>query len=549
MRKNWGNFLVYIIIAIGLILRLVCIDKVDGLWNDEYVSWMISQKPLFNGFVHAVISQCHMPFYYLYLKFFTFIFGNSDLILRLSSVLAGIIGIWVMYLVGYEKDKKTGLICAGFATISPFLIYYSQEVRMYSILFVFSAASLLYTLKLVKNPNKYNITGYIISNFLILFTHTIGFIYIFFNLLYVSYKLFKNYKKEITILWSTIIISNIIFVPFVIKIITEKTFSQWWGHFSIAKILYLFTDYFSPILTNLTNSPDKFAYHLGIVFILFCILPSLIALILLIKALIKRENRELFYIAFLTLLVLIFAAISGKLVLLTKYSIEIYPILIYIVCEALSSLKTSWLKNITIIFLCLLNFVYLIISPISAPKIRRSEGHKILTDIFERSDIENGDYILLEYYPQDRFEKYFDFSKYNVISINKGNFPEYVSSNTSYADVYNNGRDIYKPIFTEDTNKYLDNKLNNEIIKKLQPGQSLVIATLDSVSMYSDKELQNITKNPIIYSKTGLPFLIFSHIKNQTLKYAMLKLPITYYESKGSWSVIKFTKLNFKAKH
>ncbi|MFQ8626600.1 MAG: hypothetical protein ACLSA2_09180 [Candidatus Gastranaerophilaceae bacterium] len=95
------------IIILGLVLRLIFINKPDGLWNDEYISWMIASTPFADGFIQAVKSQCHMPFYYLYLKFFMTLFGDSDLLLRLTSVLAGVLSVIAMYFAGREKDEKT----------------------------------------------------------------------------------------------------------------------------------------------------------------------------------------------------------------------------------------------------------------------------------------------------------------------------------------------------------------------------------------------------------------------------------------------------------
>ena len=126
-----------LVIILGIFLRLIFINKPDGLWNDEYVSYMIAATPFSSGFIDAVKSQCHMPFYYLYLKFSMTLFGSSDLVLRLTSTFAGILSIIAMYFVGKEKDNKTGIYCATFSAISSFLIYYSQEVRFYSVLFFF----------------------------------------------------------------------------------------------------------------------------------------------------------------------------------------------------------------------------------------------------------------------------------------------------------------------------------------------------------------------------------------------------------------------------
>ncbi|MFQ8626601.1 MAG: hypothetical protein ACLSA2_09185 [Candidatus Gastranaerophilaceae bacterium] len=122
---------------------------------------------------------------------------------------------------------------------------------------------------------------------------------------------------------------GLLLTPLIIKVMTTKSFSQWWGHFSLSKIGFLFTDYFSPVLTNLTNAPDNFFYAPKLAFCM--IAPALIAIGFIITALIKNKlNRELFAVASLTVFVLIAASLAGKLVFITKYSIEIYPILIYL---------------------------------------------------------------------------------------------------------------------------------------------------------------------------------------------------------------------------
>jgi hypothetical protein len=524
------------IVILGLLLRLICIDKPDGLWNDEYVSWIIASTPFANGFIDAVKSQCHMPFYYLYLKFFMTILGQSDLALRLTSVFAGVIAIPVMYFLGKEKNERTGYYCAVFCAISSFLIYYSQEIRLYSVLFLFSALCLLYTQKLIKNPNKKNVILCILFNFLILFTHTIGFVFVFFNLIYIS---FKNKKTSIYI-WSSLALCSIMTSPLAIKILTTKSFSQWWGHFSISKIGFLFTDYFSPVLTNLTNAPDNFLYMPKLAPLM--IIPALIAVILIIRSL--KKECSLFLLACSFLSILVIASMLGKLVFITKYSIEIYPILIYLACVGLSTINNKIIKNIIIVFYCFISLGYILIFPYSAPKMRRSEGHKIPMDMLKRMEIKKDDIILLEYYPKERFEKYFDFNDYRVISIDKGNFPEYLNSTSNYSAAYKSGKTLYKEIFSSMDNKYLDNLIKNRIFDNLKQDQSVVMVLLDSVSFYSPDDLSKITQSKELYNKEPLLFLVFSYIKNKTFEDIVNTLTIMRLERKGSWTVIKFTKLN-----
>ncbi len=528
MKKTLG---ITTIIILGLCLRLIFIDKPDGLWNDEYVSWMIASTK--DGFWDAVKSQCHMPFYYLYLKFFMAIFGQSDLVLRLTSVLAGVLAIPAMYFLGNEKNEQTGFLCAGFSAISSFLIYYSQEVRLYSVLFLFSTLCMLYTIRLIKNPDKKNIILCILFNFLILFTHTIGFVFVFFNLIFIS---IYN-KKAAPYIWSAIAICSIATAPLAYKIMATQSFSQWWGHFSISKIGFLFTDYFSPVLTNLTNAPDNFLYMPKLAF--FMIVPALIAIVLIIKA-----KSRLLWLASAFITVLVIASLSGKLVFITKYSIEIYPILIYLACSGLSSINNKILKNTIIIFYCLISVGYILIHPYSAPKIRRSEGNKIPMEMLKGMELKKDDIVMLEYYPRQRFEKYFDFSDYRVIEIHKGNFPHYLTENTDYSEVYQNGKEIYKSIFSNMENKYFDNLLKKYVFDNMKPDQSVVMVLLDSVSFYSPDDLAKITRDKNLYDNKPLLFLVFSYIKNKTFEDMLDTLTITRLERKGSWTVIKFTKLN-----
>ena len=535
------------ITLLGLIFRLIFINKPDGLWNDEYVSWTISSTPLFNGFMNAVKSQCHMPFYYLYMKVYMFFFGQSDLALRISSVIPGILAIPVMYFVGKEKNEKTGIYCAVLTAISSFLIYYSQEVRLYSILFLFSALCILYTLKCIKAPTVKNLTLFLLFNFLILFTHTIGFVFVFFNLIFISINLYGKFKKLILSVWTGIIACAIVLSPLIFNIFTTKSFSQWWGHFSISKIGFLFTDYFSPVLTNLTNAPDNFFYMPKLAF--FMIIPAFIAIFCIIKAVIKnRINIQLFFIALCTISVLVIAAISGKLVFLTKYSIEIYPILILLACEGACSINNKVLRNTLITIYCLISAGYIILFPYSAPKMRRPEGHKIMTDILEQMQLNKGDIILLEYYPKYRFEKYFDFSDYRVVEIHKGNFPGFFSEHNSYEQAYLNGKNDYLNTFKNYDNKYYESMLDKNIFNKLEPGQNLVMVILNSVAFHSPADMKNIALTPDLYNKEPLLFLIFSYVKNKTFEDAMKKLTITSFAQKGNWTLIKFTKLNKQTK-
>jgi len=77
-------------------------------------------------------------------------FSSNEAALRGISAVFGTLTIPFVYLLGAEMvDRRTGLIAAVLAAVSPFLIWYSQELRNYSMLVFFSAAATLAVWRLV----------------------------------------------------------------------------------------------------------------------------------------------------------------------------------------------------------------------------------------------------------------------------------------------------------------------------------------------------------------------------------------------------------------
>ncbi len=523
------SVLIFILLA-GLCFRLIFINKPEGLWNDEYVSWMISSVPFGKEFFRQISYQCHMPFYYFYLKFFM-LFSGSDLFLRLTSVIPGVLSIIAMYFVGKElEDEKLGIFSAAVCSFSSFLIYFSQEVRFYSVLFLFSALTLLFTLKFLKKQNFLNGFWFIISNSLIVLTHSIGFVFVFFNLAFVSYELSKKserYKKNIGFAWVLVLVLALLSLPLVVKMFTMHPYSQWWSSFSFSKLIFLITDYFSPFLTNIVSAPSDFLKFLSFKFILWGILPSIIAVLGIVNALKlkKRENVGIFIVSILYLTVLTLASMFGKLVFLSKYAIEVYPVLIVLMCFGLLKFGKVW-RSILIFAFCFLNLFYLLSNENSAPRMHRSEGHKLVSELLNNAGLKKNDLIILNYYDKDRFERYFDFKDYKVISFNKNNIWQLLGI-APKADF-----DVNSKFFEQN----LDKELNS-----VEQNQKVAIVILKDVAIYSPVKLNAIFQDEREYKKTPFFFVAFSYLRNKTLDVCLQKFSILRVEQKGSWLVITFS--------
>jgi len=474
---------VFFILLLGLFLRLTYIDKAEGLWNDEYVSWMVSATPFNQGFWSELLKQCHMPLYYIYLKPFS---GCSDLILRLTSLVPSVLAIWVMYLVGKEYSKKTGIFAASITSVLSFLVYYAQEVRFYSILFLFSSLALLYTIRLLKENNFKNLSGYIVSSLLIICTHILGIIFVFFNTIYIIYK----YKKLTKVFITGFFIIFLALLPMFINIMAQLPSSQWWGNFSYTNILFLFSDYLSPILTNNVNAPAVFFYNMK--YAIWMTIPTIIGIIGLFFGI--KRNRGIMTITLSYVLVLSILALFGKLVFITKYSIEILPIIILLISVGFKEMNKIGL----ILFSLFISFhLASFFTPYYVTKIYRSEGHRIVGEILNHR---NPDKIIYTYYAPDRFKRYYN-----------GDANEFYISKVNRFEYKNN------PV------KILDN-INN--------GEMFAIIFLDSVSFLSDDYIKK--------HNSDIPemFKTFSSIRNSLQKELKNKYRVINVDNIGSWTVI-----------
>ncbi|MBQ6516450.1 glycosyltransferase family 39 protein [bacterium] len=520
---------IFFITLFGFIIRLNHIIKPEGLWNDEYVSWYIANIPLGSDFWAAVKTQCHMPLYYFYLKFMMLLGGNSDLFLRITSVIPAVIAIPVMYFAGVELDKENknvARVSAIITAVSSFLIYYSQEVRLYSLLFLFSALAWLFALKTINNLSKKNIAGFIIFNLLIILTHTIGFVFVFFNVVYLFSKLWSQKQissKKIIVISSVIGLPLLISLPLILNTFSMSGIAQWWGKFTIRNIGFLMTDYFSPVLTNLVNAPNTFFYKHDFVFILYMLIPPIAALIALIKG--AKKHKGMFLVAFGGIFILSMAAILGKLVFITKYSIEIYPILILLVSVGFNSFSKYNIGKFLFILWLLPNLLF-ISNDKFATKIKRTEGHKIVADLLNMAEIKPGDTVIITYYNEYRFAKYIDLTKYNVHTVNKANIKRY----------YNLADD---KIYPEKENFIaLEKNLNDRIVKNYR--NNVYIVFLDSLEFFTPQQINQILNTEELIEKVPVNYILFSGLKNQLISSGIKKYKYRSFISKGDWTVLMF---------
>jgi 4-amino-4-deoxy-L-arabinose transferase-like glycosyltransferase len=148
-RAAWS---VAAIVAIGIAALAFRVYRLDGrsLWLDEILT---SQPAHLNGpgavitWSQAALNQ--MPLFYM----FTWLlgpWGDSEVILRLPALIAGVLTVFAVYLLARRLiGDRAGLVAAVLTAVMPFMVWYSQEARNYTLLMLLTTLQMYFALSAI----------------------------------------------------------------------------------------------------------------------------------------------------------------------------------------------------------------------------------------------------------------------------------------------------------------------------------------------------------------------------------------------------------------
>jgi mannosyltransferase len=133
----------------GLLLRFYHLGF-NSLWLDEASTYTFASMSLPGIWQATAGGEFNPPLFY-WMEHVMLSLGNNETILRFIPALLGGLTIPLVYLVGKEfVDRNVGIIAAAACAFSPFLIYYSQEARAYSVMLFFVVFGMVFFLSALK---------------------------------------------------------------------------------------------------------------------------------------------------------------------------------------------------------------------------------------------------------------------------------------------------------------------------------------------------------------------------------------------------------------
>ena len=120
-------------LLLGMALRAWNLDG-QSLWRDEVDTVRFATQPLPDLLSMFITPGHNGALYYLLMRPWIALFGHQDYALRYSSLLVGLLSIpLTFHVVKRWAGTRPAWVAALLLTASPYLIWYSQELRMYAL--------------------------------------------------------------------------------------------------------------------------------------------------------------------------------------------------------------------------------------------------------------------------------------------------------------------------------------------------------------------------------------------------------------------------------
>lgn len=152
MKKLKILFIPIVLSVIFVALAMVQMNL--SIWHDEaYSAYLIRGD--FADIWNLTAIDVHPPLFYFCLKVWSMLFGNSEIALRMMSVMFGVVAIFAaFYLLKKLFNTKTASIATLVMTLSPLFIRYAEEARMYTMVLAIALISTLVMVTAISRDKK-----------------------------------------------------------------------------------------------------------------------------------------------------------------------------------------------------------------------------------------------------------------------------------------------------------------------------------------------------------------------------------------------------------
>jgi 4-amino-4-deoxy-L-arabinose transferase-like glycosyltransferase len=178
MVKRQGSALyVSVLFIVALAIRgFIAFNS--GIWADEGSFLAVVAAPSWRAMIDFLrLHESHPPLFYALMRLWMSATGGSDFASLLLPIMIGAAIVPAVYLAGASLfSRRTGLLAATLATVSPALAEHSAQLRPYGLLPLLVLASSWSMIVAVRRRDIRSWAAYIAATVLLLYTHNWGWI-------------------------------------------------------------------------------------------------------------------------------------------------------------------------------------------------------------------------------------------------------------------------------------------------------------------------------------------------------------------------------------
>jgi mannosyltransferase len=223
---------ILLLTLLGAVLRFVAIGH-QGFWFDEsYTAYLVGHSP---GRMLGLLPHLEStpPLYYCVAWVWSRIFGFGPAGLKSLSAVCGTLTIPIAYATADKMlaNRRSALIVAALTACNPFLVWYSQEARAYSMLVLVCACTLLAFAYARERPRPLTLTVWAVVSALALLTHYYAAIVLIPEAAWLLYE--HRHSRSVQLAIAGVALVGIALLPLALK--QDGTHdSRWIAHSSLA---------------------------------------------------------------------------------------------------------------------------------------------------------------------------------------------------------------------------------------------------------------------------------------------------------------------------
>jgi uncharacterized membrane protein len=190
-QKKYSVILILLIFLINFFFKLLYISS-PSLWYDEIIS--VQDTLLDFGHIkHEAEWDKNPPFYHYLLWIWSKLLGISEFAVRsMSAFFSSITAVLIFIFMNKMSSLRNSIAATFVFSAHPFLYYYAQEARCFSLLLFLVTLNLVIIHTLINHPNYIKAFTLGVLNFLIFYTHYLAGLILFCQFLLIMFLFRKR---------------------------------------------------------------------------------------------------------------------------------------------------------------------------------------------------------------------------------------------------------------------------------------------------------------------------------------------------------------------